>query len=167
MPSFNEVEETLLAHDVIWVGGGSVANLLAIWQLHGLNEIFPRVWRSGIVLAGVSAGSLCWHVGGTTDSYGPTLQPVTNGLALVPYSNGVHYDSEPGRRPLFHKLIAEGALPNGYATDDGVGLVYHDTKMVEAVSEIDGKAAYFVERDGDQARERVLVPTRLPEPHLP
>ena len=76
------------------------------------------------MLGGVSAGSLCWHVGGTTDSFGPDLRPVTNGLGFIPTSNGVHYDSEEQRRPLYHRLVAEGALPAGHATDDGVGLVY-------------------------------------------
>jgi len=112
----------LLDQDVIWVGGGSVANLLAIWRLHGLDMTFSEVWQAGVVLAGVSAGSVCWHVGGTTDSFGPDLRPVTDGLALLPYSNGVHYDSEPQRRPVFQQLIAEGVLPDGYATDDGRNL---------------------------------------------
>ena len=97
-----------------------------------------------MVLTGVSAGSICWHVGGTTDSYGPDLRPVTDGLALVPFSNGVHYDSEDQRRPLFRRLIAEGILPPGYATDDGAGVLYRGTEFVEAVSERDGAAAYFV-----------------------
>ena len=161
MPSVGDMAGFLLEHDVIWVGGGSVANLLAIWRLHGLDVIFADVWRSGVVLAGVSAGSLCWHVGGTTDSFGPELRPVTNGLGLLPYSNGVHYDSEAQRRPLFQELIAHGVLPDGYATDDGVGLVYHGTKLVEAVSEVRGKAAYKVSRAGDRAREDRIEPRIL------
>ena len=80
-----------------------------------------EAWQAGVVLTGVSAGSICWHVGGTTDSFGPDLRPITNGLGLVPYSNGVHYDSEEQRRPLFQSLVADGTLPTGYATDDGVG----------------------------------------------
>lgn len=145
MPSVEDIAGHLLDQDVVWVNGGSVANLLAVWRVHGLDKIFRQVWQSGVVLGGVSAGSLCWHVGGTTDSYGPELRAVTNGLALLPYSNGVHYDSEEQRRPLFQQLIAESVLPAGYATDDGVGLVYRGTQMVEAVSEIEGKGAYFVE----------------------
>jgi peptidase E len=156
MPSVDDMLGLLLDQDVVWVGGGSVANLLAVWRLHGLDEIFPQVWRAGVVLAGVSAGSLCWHVGGTTDSFGPALRPVVNGLALLPYSNGVHYDSEAQRRPLFQQLIAEGTLPDGYATDDGVGLVYQGTELLEAVSEIRGKGAYLVRRvDGRAVEERI------------
>ena len=84
MPNVEDVEGHLLAQDAVWVGGGSVANLLAVWRVHGLDEIFRRVWEAGIVLAGVSAGSICWHAGGTTDSFGPELRAVTNGLALLP-----------------------------------------------------------------------------------
>lgn len=162
MPSFDDVLGTLLQQDVVWVNGGSVANLLAVWRVHGLDQIMPEVWRAGVVLAGVSAGSICWHVGGTTDSFGPDLDPVTNGLALLPYSNGVHYDSEVRRRPFFQKLIADGTLPDGYATDDGVGLVYRGTELVGAVTEIPGKGAYSVRRDGDAAVEERIEPDLLP-----
>jgi peptidase E len=157
MPTVEDMRGFLLEQDVVWVGGGSVANLLAVWRVHGLDAIFREVWAAGVVLAGVSAGSICWHVGGTTDSYGPELRAVTDGLALVPFSNGVHYDSEPARRPTFQRLIREGVLPAGYATDDGVGLVYDGTKMVEAVSEVPGVGAYWVSSDGEERIEPRLL----------
>ncbi len=164
MPTVEDVRGHLLAQDVVWVGGGSVAGLLAIWRLHGWDDIFREVWEAGVVLGGVSAGSLCWHVGGTTDSFGTTLRPVTNGLALIPHSNGVHYDSEEQRRPLYHQLVSEGVLPAGYATDDGVGLHYRGTEMVAALTDINGKAAYWVERDADgTAIERRIEPRTLGE----
>jgi peptidase E len=144
MPNLDDVRGHLLGQDVIWVFGGSVAGLLAMWRLHGYDQIMREAWQAGVVLTGVSAGSICWHIGGTTDSFGPDLRPITNGLALVPYSNGVHYDSEEQRRPLFQSLIADGTLPEGYATDDGVGLLYRGTELVDAVSEVDDKAAYHV-----------------------
>lgn len=161
MPSLPDVAGTLLDQDVVWVGGGSVANLLALWRLHGLDVALTRAWHAGVVLAGVSAGSICWYVGGTTDSFGPDLQPVTNGLALLPYASGVHYDSEPQRRPLIHRLVADGTLPQAHCTDDGVGLVYHDTTLSEAVASRPGCAAYLVTRDGDDAREERLEPRLL------
>ncbi len=133
MPSHDDLEAHLLAQDVVWVGGGSVANLLALWRLHGLDGVFRRVWKAGVVLGGVSAGSICWHAGGTTDSFGPQLRPVTNGLGLLPWGNGVHYDSEPRRRPLLHRLVAEQVLPTSYCTDDGAGVVYHGTQLFGAV----------------------------------
>jgi len=161
MPSVADMRAHLLAQEVIWVDGGSVAGLLALWDLHGLAEIFTEAWEAGVVLAGVSAGSICWHVGGPTDSFGPTLRPVTNGLALLPYGNGVHYDSEAQRRPLLHRLVGAGTLPTSYATDDGAGLVYRGTELVEAVADREGAAAYRIECTGpDQVRETVL-PARL------
>lgn len=162
MPSVDDVEGHLLDQDVVWVNGGSVANLLAVWRVHGLDAIFPRVWQAGVVLSGVSAGSICWYVGGTTDSFGPQLRPVTNGLALLPYANGVHYDSEQQRRPLVHRLVADGTLPLTHCTDDGVGLVYRGTDLVEAVTEQRGKGAYLVRREGDAAVEERIEPRVLP-----
>jgi peptidase E len=161
MPSIGDVEGHLLDQDVVWVGGGSVANLLAVWRVHGLDGIFRRVWEAGVVLGGVSAGSICWHVGGTTDSFGPELRAVTNGLALLPYGNGVHYDTEARRRPLVHQLVADGTLPLTYCTDDGVGVVYRGTELVEAVSERRGAGAYVVRREGDQAVEDRIEPRLL------
>jgi peptidase E len=162
MPNVDDVGGYLLDQDAVWVGGGSVANLLALWRLHGLGAPLREAWRAGVVLAGVSAGSLCWHVGGTTDSFGPKLRPVTDGLGWLPYSNGVHYDSEEQRRPLFQRLIADGTLPGGYATDDGVGLLYRDTEMVEAVTEVRGKGAYRVGRQVDGVVEERIEPRALP-----
>jgi peptidase E len=162
MPNVPDVREHLLAQDVIWVGGGSVANLLAVWRVHGLDDVMRECWEAGVVLGGVSAGSICWHVGGTTDSFGLDLRPVTNGLALLPYGNGVHYDSEERRRPLLHKLVADGTLPTSYATDDGVGLSYAGTELVEAVADRPGVAAYKVERGPDgQAVETRIEPRLL------
>ncbi len=163
MPSVADVEGHLLHQDVVWVGGGSVANLLAVWRVHGLDEIFARVWRAGVVLGGVSAGSICWHAGGVTDSYGPDLRPVTNGLALLPYGNGVHYDSEAQRRPRVHALVADATLPDTYCTDDGVGLVYRGTELVEAVAEVPDAGAYLVQREAaGGAVEHRLDVHRLP-----
>ena len=161
MPTVPDVRAHLRAQDVIWVGGGSVANLLAVWRVHGLDRILAECWESGVVLGGVSAGSLCWHVGGTTDSFGPDLRPVTDGLGFIPTSNGVHYDSEEQRRPLYHRLVAEGTLPAGHATDDGVGLVYRGTDLADVVADRPDKAAYRVERNPDGT----VTETRL-EPRL-
>jgi peptidase E len=162
MPNVEDVTAHLLEQDVVWVFGGSVAGLLAMWRLHGFDAALHEAWQAGVVLTGVSAGSLCWHVGGTTDSFGPQLRPITNGLGFIPFANGVHYDSEEQRRPLFRSLIAAGTLPSGYATDDGAGLLYRGTEFVEAVAENDKAGAYFVERDADgQAEETALDVRRL------
>jgi peptidase E len=162
MPNVPDVRTHLLEQDVIWVGGGSVANLLAVWRVHGLDEYLREAWEAGVVLGGVSAGSICWHVGGTTDSFGPQLRAVTNGLGLLPHGNGVHYDSEERRRPLLHQLVTDGTLPMSYATDDSVGLHYRGTELVEAVADRPGVAAYKVELGSDgQAVETRIEPRLL------
>lgn len=162
MPNVADVRAHLLAQDVIWVGGGSVANLLAVWRVHGLDEVLRECWEAGVVLGGVSAGSICWYAGGPTDSWGLDLRVSPPGLGLLPYGNGVHYDSEEQRRPLLHSLVADGTLPTSHATDDGVGLVYRGTELVEAVSDRPGAAAYVVERTADgTVTETRLEPRRL------
>lgn len=156
--------ERLGRSDLVWVGGGSVANLLVLWRLHGVDEAMRQAWEDGVILGGVSAGSVCWHLGGTTDSFGPTLRPVTNGLGLLPYANGVHYDSEAQRRPLLHELLRDGTLPPlAFATDDHVGLWYEGLEPTRVVAdyEVDpdtGAAAYRVELvDGEVVETRVGV----------
>lgn len=161
MPTVPDITSHLLDQDVIWVWGGSVAGLLAMWRLHGVDEAMRAAWQAGVVLTGVSAGSICWHVGGTTDSFGPQLRPITTGLGLIPFSNGVHHDGEAQRRPLFRSLIADGILPDGYATDDGTGVLYRGTSFVEAVAEIAGKSAYRVSRNADGGATEEPLPTRL------
>lgn len=160
MPNVPDPAAHLLDVDVIWVMGGSVAGLLAMWRLHGYDVALTAAWQGGVVLTGISAGSICWHVGGTTDSYGPQLRPVTDGLGLLPYANAVHYDTDLQRRPLFHSLIGAGALPAGFATDDGVGLLYRGTDLIEAVAEEDGKAAYRVEAAGNGTAVEYRLDTR-------
>jgi peptidase E len=161
MPNVEDIGDYLCSMDVIWVGGGSVANLLALWRLHGVDDAMRAAWEAGIVLGGVSAGSICWHVGGTTDSFGPELRPVTNGLGFLPYANGVHYDSEDQRRPLVQRLVAAGTLPLTFATDDGTGLHYVGTELAEAVTDIPGKSAWRVEPDGAGGVTETRLETRL------
>ena len=156
MPNVADIRAHLLAQDIIWVGGGSTANLLDLWRLHGLDVVLRECWEAGVVLSGVSAGSICWHVGGTTDSFGLPLQPVTNGLAFLPYSNSPHYDAEEERRPLTQRLIADGTLPDGYATENGTGLVFFGTELQYAITEVAGKTAYSITRQGDGAHEVAL-----------
>jgi peptidase E len=155
-------KDVLATADVVWVGGGSVANLLALWRLHGVDEAMSDAWERGAVLGGVSAGSICWHVGGPTDSFGTELRPVGNALGFLPYGNGVHYDSEEQRRPLLHRLVGQGTLPLSYATDDGVGILYEGTEPVEVVADVaptddTGPAAYRVEAVGGEAVETRLA----------
>ncbi len=145
-PSVPDVRRHLLSQDVLLVEGGSVVNLMAIWRAHGLAEVMRECWDAGVVLAGWSAGSLCWHLGGPTDSFGDSLDPFTDGLGLLPYSNGVHddFDGQP-RRHVYRRLVAEHVLPAGYASEDGVGLHYVGTDLHEVVSVAPAKQAWWVE----------------------
>ena len=162
MPTHNPFD-VLTASDFVWVGGGSVANLLAVWRVHRVDEAMAEAWNKGVILGGVSAGSICWHIGGTTDSFGPTLQPISNGLALLPYANGVHYDSEAQRRPLLHSLIADSTFDTAYCTDDRVGILYENTDAVRVITDMPvdpetGPSAYRVERVAGEVVETRFTP---------
>lgn len=164
MPPTTDLDGFVRSHDVVWVNGGSVANLLAVWRVHELDGVLRRAWEAGVVLGGVSAGSICWFVGGPTDSFGPELRIVRNGLGFLPYGNGVHYDNESARRPTVEAAVASGELPTTHCTDDGAGLLYHGTTLAEAVTEVSGAAAYVVDRDvgTGTAVEQRLDTRRLP-----
>jgi peptidase E len=154
-----ELERFVLDQDVVYVGGGNTANMLAVWRVHGLDRILGRAWDDGIVLAGTSAGANCWFESSTTDSFGP-LAALTDGLAFLPGSHSPHYDGEPERRPLFNRLIGQGTLPGGYASDDGAALVFHDRELVEAVASLPGARSYRVVRGSDGEAMETELPTR-------
>jgi len=157
MPNVDDLRAHLLSQDAVYVGGGSVAGLMVLWRLHGVDVVFREAWEAGVVLFGVSAGSLCWHSGGTTDSYGPDLRPWTDGLDLIAGSNCPHYNSEERRRPLYQRLVRERALAPGYAADDGVGLHYVGTELHEAVRDREDVAAWRVDVDGETRIEARLL----------
>jgi peptidase E len=161
MPNVDDPREHLLAQDLIYVTGGSVANLLALWRLHGIDAILREAWMGGTVLSGQSAGALCWHVGGNTDSFGPRLRPLTDGLGFLPYSCGVHYDSDEQRRTLLQRLIQQGTLPGGYAADECVALHYVGVEFVQAVSYRSGAGGYALEPDGTEGVKEVRIEPRL------
>ena len=162
MPNAEDPADLLLSQDVIFVGGGSVANMLAVWRVHGIDRTMGRAWESGVVLAGVSAGAICWFGGGTTDSFGPVLRPFTAGLGLLPGSYCPHYDSEPTRRPIFQSLVADGSLAAGVACDDGAAAHFIDHELSAIVAAWDGAAGYLVEPDGSGgSTERPLQPVMI------
>lgn len=112
-PNVADPAELLLSQDLVFVGGGSVANLAALWRVHGLDSALGRAWERGVVLAGTSAGAICWFEGGTTDSFGPTLRAFRDGLGLLAGSFSPHYGQEPQRRPAFQRMVARGSCPGG------------------------------------------------------
>jgi peptidase E len=161
MPNVADPEDLLLSQDVIFVGGGSVANMVAVWRVHGVDRLMRRAWESGVVLSGVSAGAICWFDGGTTDSFGPQLRPFTAGLGLLPGSYCPHYSGEPTRRPAFRSLVADGTLPPGIACDDGSAAHYVDRDLTEIVADRPDAVGYLVEPDGSGGAVERPVPARL------
>lgn len=145
----------LLDQDIIHVGGGSTANLLAVWRVHGLPDVLARAAASGVVLSGISAGMNCWFEGSSTDSFG-SLDALRDGLGFLPGSACPHYFGEEGRQQKYRDFVATGALKDGHAADDHVALLWRDGELVEAVSEEPGRQAFRVERMGDDAVETPL-----------
>lgn len=140
-----DLREFVLAQDVIYVGGGNTANLLAVWRLHGLDAILREALDAGAVLCGISAGMNCWFEASTTDSFGPRIAPLHDGLGFVPGSACPHYDGEAQRRPVYRGLVDEG-FPAGWAADDGVALRFSaDGSFVEAVASRPEARGYRVE----------------------
>jgi dipeptidase E len=146
----------LLAQDLIYVGGGSVISLMGVWQAHGLDDVLRRCWEQGIVLCGLSAGSLCWFGEAVTAFHGPPQR--VPGLGLLPYSNCVHYDGEPTRRDGYHQFLAEGMAP-GYAAGDGAALHFCGESLRSVVGSRPAASAYWVEEVGGAVSE-VPLPVR-------
>lgn len=161
MPNVPDPRELLLDQDVILVGGGSVANMLAVWRVHGLDAVFREAWERGVVLTGSSAGAICWFAGGTTDSFGPELRLFDAGLGLLAHSYCPHYDTEPKRRPMYQRLVADGALPDGWGADDGVSLHFEGDELVDIVADRENVYAWRVERAATGAVETQVVPRLL------
>ena len=157
----DDIAAFLLEQDVIFVGGGNTANLLAVWRLHGVDKALKAAWEAGVVLAGPSAGGMCWFEAGLTDSFGPGLAPLKDGLKFLPGSFCPHYDSESLRRPRYEEVVGSGALQDGFAADDGVGLLFNGRELEEAVASLPGQHAYRVERRKGNSVEETQIRARL------
>jgi peptidase E len=149
----------LLAQDAIYVGGGSMRNMLAIWREHGIDETMRIAWDRGIVLAGLSAGAMCWFEAGVSMSGG--RPEVTRGLGLLPGSLTVHLGSERERRPVYEAAVATGALPAGYGADDGAALLYAGTTLAECVGSHDDARVLRIEPDRVGGVSESLMAVRL------
>jgi peptidase E len=148
--------------DAVYVLGGNTANLLALWRLHGLDRVLRDAWNAGVVMAGMSAGAICWFESCTTDSFGPTLRPLNGGLGILDGSLSPHYHGEAQRRPLYLRLVGDGTLPPpGYALDDGAALVFRDHGLEEVVTSAPDAGAWRVEPDGAGGALETPLPTRF------
>jgi dipeptidase E len=159
------VGEHLLRQDILYVGGGSMLNLLAIWYAHGVDHALREAWERGVVLAGQSAGALCWFEQGISLSAGrPTVAP---GLGLLPGALSVHYHRDRARREVLRRAVVDRRAA-GYAVDDQAGLLFSGTELVEAVSATLGAGAWRVEPDGrGGSRETRLELRELSDPRPP
>ncbi|OEJ93211.1 Type 1 glutamine amidotransferase-like domain-containing protein [Streptomyces thermolilacinus] len=153
----------LLAQDVVYVGGGNTANLLAVWRVHGVDRLLREAYDRGTLLCGISAGANCWAEGSHTDSYGP-LTHLPDGLGLLPGSVCPHYDTEPGRRPSYRAAVTSGDLPGGWALEDGAAALFTDGELTEAVTRTPEAALYRVDPDGRGGLTERRMPCRLLDP---
>jgi dipeptidase E len=142
------LRELTLAHDVVMVPGGNTANMLAIWRVHGFDAILREAWESGVLLTGWSAGMICWFEAAVTDSFGPELAGMPDGLGFLAGSACPHYDGEELRRPVYQRLVREG-FPAGIALDDAAGAHYVDGELHEVVTSQRGSGGYRVASDGE------------------
>jgi peptidase E len=147
-----DLRKAALEQDVIFVSGGNTANALAIWRTHGFDQILHEAWEAGVMLTGWSAGMLCWFEAAVTDSFGPELQGMRDGLGFLPGSACPHYDGEAERRPVYTKLVAEG-FPPGLAADDCVALRFDGTELAEVVTARPDSGAYRVSAEGEEPIE--------------
>ncbi len=156
-----DIRAYLTQQDLIYVGGGNTAAMLAIWRQHGVDDVLRECWQKGVVLAGSSAGANCWYDGSSTDSFGPSLSALNDGLGFLSGSFCPHYDGEVRRRPTLERFITGNELPAGYACDNYVGIRWSGTDIAEAVSAKATSRAYKVSRASDGSFVQEELPTRI------
>ena len=156
-----DLESLLMEQDIIYASGGNTAVMLAAWRLHGLDRALEKAREAGKVFCGGSAGAICWHEAGTTDSFTRNLTALTNGLGWAKGSFSPHYDAEPKRRPRYHEMVGASELPDGIACDEGVAAVYRGSELVEFVSSRPNAKAYLVERGPEGVLETEVTPRYL------
>lgn len=149
-----DLEDFACSQDIIYVGGGNTANMLAVWRTHGFDKALKAALSTGTILTGLSAGSICWFEQGVTDSFGTELQSM-DCLGFLPGSNCPHYDGEVARRPAYHRML-EAGMRGGYAADDGVGLHFINGSLQHVVSSQPQAKGYKVELQGGTVFEIAL-----------
>ncbi len=153
----------LLDQDVIYVGGGSITSLIGVWRAHGIDRILRKAWERGIVMCGLSAGSLCWFEEGVSTFHGAPER--VEGLGLLPWSNTVHYSSEPERREAYHQWLLDGMRP-GYAADDGAAVHFVGADVAQVVASRGDARAYRVEAVGGRVVTTQLATRYLGDPKV-
>jgi peptidase E len=160
--ALGQFERALAAQDVIYVGGGNTRSMLAVWREWGVPQALRNAAANGAVLAGVSAGAICWFEWGASDSAAPATQSSPlRCLGFVKGSCSPHWGGEVHRRREFHALVRRGELPAGYGLSDGAALLFEDGRLAEAVSATASAGAFHVECCGDRLCETALAVHRL------
>jgi len=158
--SVTDLRAFVLAQDIVYVGGGNTANMLAVWRVHGLDTILREAYGAGVLLCGISAGACCWFEAAYSDSFGPPV-PLADGLGLLPGSLCPHYDSEPARRPGYLAAVNDRALPGGWAVDDGAAALFAGGRLVDVVTRRPGATLRRVDIGADGAAAEAVRPARL------
>lgn len=148
-----DIRSHLLAQDLIYVGGGSLVSLLGVWRAHGIDSILREAYEAGVILCGLSAGSLCWFAEALSGYHGETKRVA--GLGFIRHSNAVHY-GDGDRRGAFHRHLLDG-MPAGYAAEDGAALRFVGDELVEVVASRPEARAYKLERRGSRVLETRLA----------
>jgi dipeptidase E len=161
--NLRDFEQQLLSADVIFIPGGNTLNMLATWKAQGVDAILRKAWERGILLAGESAGMVCWFEQTITDSRPGSLTPLEC-LGWLKGSACPHYHTEAQRKPLYEQLIAAGSMKDGLACDEGVGFLFEGDKLVKVVTVSEKATAYTVRRAGVKVIEEPLKAELLPIP---
>lgn len=155
-PATLDFVDYLMGMDIVFVGGGSTKNLMALWREWGFDKALKSAWEKGVVMAGGSAGLICWFQSGLTDSYPPVLAPV-KGVGILPGSANPHYDIRADRHARYRTLIADGSIDSpGLALDQDAGVLFRGTKLVEIVSKSKTARAYRLTRTTTGVDETTL-----------
>lgn len=160
-PPTLDLRNFLLEQDIIYVGGGNTKNLVALWRDWELDHVLREAWERGLILCGLSAGSLCWFEAGVSDYTGNGVLKSLRCLGFLKGSHCPHYDGESNRRSAYHQMVADRLLEDGYAADDGVGLHFINETLVRIVSSRPSAKAYRVERQNNAVQETLLEPIYL------
>jgi len=150
-----DLKAFLLQKDLIYVGGGNTKSMLALWREWGLVEILREAWENGTVLAGGSAGAICWFEQGSTDSIPGELTSL-DCMGFLSGSCCPHYDTEAGRRPSYHRMMSAGEILPGLAVDNYAALHFVDDELARVVSSDPEARAYRVELCAGEVVERAL-----------
>jgi dipeptidase E len=81
----DQIRKKILSADIIYVGGGNTLYMMRLWRRLGVDKLLKQAYENGTVLAGISAGAICWFDSGHSDSmsfYGGMGVAIENNCAI-------------------------------------------------------------------------------------